>query len=100
MPAAAPAKGATFKETVENGLRAHSILGPRISDIAWPTATTARVSVKGFPMDAMPEFARNLFRARLETVLDDAKTAHSVSDETAIELVDAESGKTMERVTH
>jgi hypothetical protein len=51
-------------------------------------------------MDAMPEFARNLFRSRLETVLDDAKTAHGVHDETAIEIVDAETGKTMERVTH
>lgn len=53
-----------------------------------------------FPMDAMPEFARNLFRARLETILDDAKTAHKVSDETSIELVDAASAKSMERVTH
>ncbi len=51
-------------------------------------------------MEAMPEFARNLFRARLETVLDDAKTAHQVTDETSIEVVDAATEKSMERVTH
>ena len=51
-------------------------------------------------MDGMPEFARNLFKGRLETMLDDAKTAHDVKGETAIEIVDAATGNTMERVTH
>jgi hypothetical protein len=98
--AAKPATGATFQETVENGLRAHAILGPRITAITWPNATTARVTLANFPMDSMPEFARNLFKGRLETILDDAKTAHPVEGETAIELVDAATDKTMERVTH
>jgi hypothetical protein len=51
-------------------------------------------------MQAMPDFARNLFRARLETILDDAKTKHGVTAECAIELVDAASGAAMETVTH
>ncbi len=94
------AAGATFQSAVENALRGHQILGPKISAIEWPSPTAARVSLSDFPMDSMPDFARNLFRGRLETILDDAKTAHHVTDETSIELVDAATGKTMERVTH
>jgi len=48
----------------------------------------------------MPEFARNLFHSRLETILDDAKTRFPTDGETAIDLVDASSGQTMEHVTH
>jgi len=49
---------------------------------------------------AMPEFARNLFHARLETILDDAKTRFPTGAETSIDLVDASSGQTMEHVMH
>ena len=70
------------------------------SAIEWPTATTARVKLAGFPLDQMPEFARNLFRARLETILDDAKTKFGTKEETAIDLVDADKGTTMEHITH
>jgi len=48
----------------------------------------------------MPEFARNLFHARLETILDDAKTRFPTGAETSIDLVDASSDQTMEHVTH
>jgi len=89
-----------FKGDVESALRAHPILGPKISAIEWPDPTHARVRVANFPMQAMPEGPRNLFRGRLETILDDAKTKHDIDGETAIELIDAASGATMERVTH
>jgi tetratricopeptide (TPR) repeat protein len=98
-PPAAPA-AADFKGEVEAALRAHQILGPKITAIEWPAATQARVLVANFPMQAMPEFARNLFRARLETILDDAKTKHGEKGETAIEVVDAASGASMDRVVH
>ncbi len=89
-----------FKSAVENGLRAHPILGPKITAIDWPEPTHARVTVANFPMQGMPEFARNLFKARLETILDDAKTRFATSGETSIELVDAATGASMEKVTH
>ncbi len=97
---AAVAQATDFRGAVEAGLRAHSILGPKITAIEWPSPTQARVLLGNFPMQSMPEFARNLFRARLETILDDAKTRFGTSGETAIDLVDAGSGATMEHVTH
>jgi len=96
----AAAQGTDFKSAVEAALRAHSILGPKISAIEWPAPTQALVRVANFPMQAMPEFARNLFHARLETILDDAKTRFPTGAETSIDLVDASSGQTMEHVTH
>jgi tetratricopeptide (TPR) repeat protein len=96
----AAASATDFRGAVEAGLRAHPILGPKIRAVEWPSARQARVSVADFPMSAMPEFARNLFRARLETILDDAQTRFGGEGESAIELVDAANGATMERVTH
>jgi tetratricopeptide (TPR) repeat protein len=96
----AAASATDFHGAVEAGLRAHPILGPKITAIEWPAPQDARVSVADFPMQAMPEFARNLFRARLETVLDDAKTRFPAAGESSIEIVDAASGASMERVTH
>jgi tetratricopeptide (TPR) repeat protein len=90
---------ADYRAAVERGLRAHPILGRKISAIEWPDETRARVLVREFPMDAMPDFARNLFRARLETIIYDAKEQFAVTDERAIELVDATSGATLDQVT-
>jgi tetratricopeptide (TPR) repeat protein len=97
---AAIAQATDFRGAVEAGLRAHSILGAKITAIEWPAPTQARVLLANFPMQSMPESARNLFHARLETILDDAKTRFGTSGETAIDLVDAGSGETMEHVTH
>jgi Flp pilus assembly protein TadD len=96
----AATQGTDFKSAVEAGLHAHPILGPKITAIEWPAATQATVRVANFPMQAMPDFARNLFHSRLETILDDAKTRFPTTDETSIDLVDAASGATMEHVTH
>jgi tetratricopeptide (TPR) repeat protein len=98
-PSGAPAPS-DFKGEVEAGLRAHPILGPKITAIDWPEPTHARARIADFPMQAMPDFARNLFRARLETILDDAKTKHGVAGECTLELVDAASGAPMETITH
>ncbi len=95
----APAAGG-FQGAVEAALRAHQILGPKISRVEWADATHARVLVHDFPMQAMPESVRGLFRGRLETILDDAKTQHGVTGETGLEIVDVASGTGMERVTH
>jgi cytochrome c-type biogenesis protein CcmH/NrfG len=97
---AAATQGTDFKSAVEAGLRAHQILGPKITAIEWPKPTQAVVRVANFPMQSMPEFARNLFHSRLETILDDAKTRFPTDGETAIDLVDASNGQTMEHVTH
>ena len=100
-PAGAPAaSGKDFPSQVEAQLRAHVILGPKIQSIEWPDPTKARVLVAEFPMQSMPEFARNLFHTRLVTIITDAKKKFAVTEPRTIEIVDAASGTTMESVTN
>jgi tetratricopeptide (TPR) repeat protein len=94
-----PPTGDDFPSQVEAQLRAHQILGPKIQNIEWPEPGRARVLVANFPMQSMPDFARNLFRTRLETILTDAKHKFAVTDPRTIEIADAASGTTMETVT-
>jgi hypothetical protein len=47
----------------------------------------------------MPEFARNLFKTRLETIIGDAKQKFAVTEPRTIEIADAANGTTMETVT-
>lgn len=95
----AASSGADFPSQVEAQLRAHQILGPKIQSIEWPDAGRARVLVANFPMQSMPDFARNLFRTRLETILSDAKQKFGVAEPRTIEIADAANGTTMETVT-
>jgi len=88
-----------FRNEVEAALRAHQVIGPKITAIDWPQHLGARVRVSSFPIQEMPEFARDLLRGRLEAILGDAKTKSGVSGESAIEIVDAGSGASVERVT-
>lgn len=96
---APPPTGKDFPSQVEAQLRAHQILGPKIQSVEWPDPTRVRVLVAGFPMQSMPEFARNMFRTRLETILTDAKQKFGVSDARTIEIADAANGTAMETVT-
>jgi tetratricopeptide (TPR) repeat protein len=98
-PNAPPPTGKDFPSQVEAQLRAHQILGPKIQSVEWPEPGKARVLVADFPMASMPEFARNLFKTRLETILNDAKQKFAVTEPRTIEIADAASGTTMETVT-
>lgn len=96
---APPPQGADYPSQVEAQLRAHQILGPKIQKIEWPEPGRARVLVADFPMASMPEFARNLFKTRLETIIGDAKQKFAVGEARTIEIADAADGTTMETVT-
>jgi len=102
--AAGASAGATstaraFRDEIEAALHGQEILGPKITAIEWPAPTRARVLLAGFPIEGMPVGARSVFRGHLETILDDAKAKHGVSEESAIDLVNAATGTSMERVT-
>lgn len=90
---------ADFRGELEAGLRGHEVLGPKITAIEWPDDARARVRVANFPVQSMPEPARDLFRTRLETLLGEAKSRHGVTDSRTIELVDAGTGASLATVT-
>lgn len=97
--AGAASTARAFRDAIEAALRGQEILGPKITSIEWPAPTRARVLLAGFPIEGMPEGARSVFHGHLETILDDAKTKHGVSEEGAIDLVNAATGTSMEHVT-
>jgi len=97
--APAPSAGATpFQASVEQSLRAHPIVGPKISRFEWSGPGAGRVLVANFPMDAMPPMVRDKFASRLQSILRDAGAA-SVDGPVKLEIVDAASGTVMATAT-
>ncbi len=94
-----PTGGADFKADVESVFRSHPIVGPKIDLIEWPTARTAKVVLRQFPMDTMPDDMRERFIARLGSGLREKKGRHQITDTLRIELVDSASGRVMGTIT-
>lgn len=95
---AAPAAGG-FQATIENDLRSHPIVGPKIVKFDWPSETAGQVRLRDFPMQAMPEMIKQKFLDRLKTDLAEAKKKSAASGEAKLELVDDKSGAVMATIT-
>jgi tetratricopeptide (TPR) repeat protein len=87
-----------FQTAVEKALRAHQIVGPRITRFEWSGPGAGRVLVANFPMEGMPPVAREKFASRLSSILRDAGSA-SVGGTVTLEIVDAVSGTVMATAT-
>lgn len=98
-PAPAPAAPSPFQRAVEQDLRGHPILGPRVVRLVWGAPGSGRVLVQNFPMEAMPPEVRDKFRSRLAAQLRTASGAHPVEGPVRLEIVDVSSGRVMETVT-
>ncbi len=94
---AAPAP--TFQGIIEQNLRTHQIVGPKVVTFEWPAPTRGRVLLDSFPMEAMPEAVRSKFLERLRGQLADARQKTAASGAASLELVDRASGKVMATVT-
>jgi len=93
-----PASNASsdFQRDAESVLRRHPIVGPKIESIEWKGPAEAVVSIRGFPMDAMPPVVRNKFKSRANQELSDLAASGGLASSLRIDLVDAESGKVMD----
>lgn len=94
---AAAAEG--VQGAVEEKLRSHPIVGPKIVKFEWSTPTAGRVVLDNFPMSSMPEFARGKFLDRLKTDLGAAKSRSGASGAVKLDLVDRASGEVMATVS-
>jgi len=102
-PGGAPPAAAgtsTFRADVEAVFRSHPIVGPKLERIDWPDERTAKVILHDFPMDAMPEFAKQKLLERIKTSLEAGKTKYQIADTVRVELIDGASGRMMESVTN
>lgn len=99
----ASARGAAastpFQRAVEDALRGHPIMGPRIVRVEWGGAGAGRVLVRDFPMEGMPPEVRDKFKARLGETLRSAEGANPVEGPVRIEIADLATGRVMETVT-
>jgi tetratricopeptide (TPR) repeat protein len=89
----------SFQGRVEEGLRRHPILGPKIAKVEWTSPTEARVRLRDFPMQGMPETARQKFLDRLKGELAGAKREGAVTEPARVDLVDDQSGEVMATVS-
>lgn len=72
---------------IEQYFSTHPIIGPKMKKIVWPDATNVEVRVKDFPVEQMPEFAKQKFLSSASTAL------KIMPEKITIRLVDDASGK-------
>jgi tetratricopeptide (TPR) repeat protein len=87
-----------FHDLVEEALRSHPILGPKIAKLEWPSPTNGRLVLRQFPIEGMPDAVRRKFLDRLKTVLAEAKQRSGQAGAAKLDLVDDSSGDVMATV--
>jgi tetratricopeptide (TPR) repeat protein len=96
-PSAAESNASTdFQRDAEAALRGHPIVGPKIVAVEWKGPAAGIVSIRGFPMDAMPPVVRNKFKSRMNEELSALAKRDEVDAPLGIEIVDADSKKVMD----
>jgi len=90
---------ATFQAGLEASLRQHPIIGPKIERIEWAGAEDAKVYLRDFPMDQMPESITGMFLERMKARVQEQKEAHKVTRTARVELIDSATGKVMTTIT-
>jgi tetratricopeptide (TPR) repeat protein len=100
QPESAPAPvAATFQAGLETSLRQHPIIGPKIERIEWAGPEDAKVYLRDFPVDQMPEEMTGMFIDRMKTRVQEQKDAHNITQTARLELIDSASGKVMTTIT-
>ncbi len=87
-----------FQKAADELLTSQPIFGQRIARIDWTGPSAARVLVSDFPMEQMPEVMRNKFKANLNGALSSLAADHGVGSPISVELVDATTGRVLERL--
>jgi len=86
----------SFQRDAETALKVHPIIGPRITAVHWKGAADGVVSIRDFPMDAMPPMVRSKFKSRMNEELTALARREGIDEPVRIELVDADSAKLMD----
>ncbi len=96
--AAAAAPAGTFQADAEAIFRQNPIMGPKVDRVEWTGAESAKVYLRDFPMDQMPEGMRTMFADRMHGRIKEQKEKHQVTAAARFELVDAGSGRVMDTI--
>lgn len=93
--AAASAPAGTFEADTEAMFRQAPIIGPKVDRLEWSGPDTAKVVLRDFPMDEMPEEMKTMFTDRMRARIKEQKDTHKVATATHFDFVDAATGKVM-----
>ena len=86
--AAATSNASTaFQKGVDRLFAEHPIVGPRVKDIEWTSATTAKVELPAFPMDQMPPVVRNKFKSTMNEKIAALMSEQHVAGTVRIDIV-------------
>lgn len=69
---------------VDSYFRNHPIIGPKLDAVIWDGPKKVRIELKDFPVEAMPQAAREIFLSRAKTAL------AALPEQIVIDLIDAD----------
>lgn len=95
----APVMASTFRDSVDQMVRALPIAGPKVRSVEWPAQDHPKLLMDNFPMDSMPPFARARFISDLKSAVADVMHAYKVQGPVAVDIADGTSGRVMQTVT-
>ena len=98
-PVAAAQGGGDVKVAIESIFRNHPIVGSKLDRFEWPDPHTVKVIIRQFPMESMPQFAKDMFFQRIKTGVKEKKAQYGITQPVRVELVDSATDKTMDTVT-
>jgi tetratricopeptide (TPR) repeat protein len=88
-PATQLAAGVSPATAVDNFFRKHPIIGPKVEKISWPSESIVEISLTEFPMEQMPEFAKEKLKKSM------AGLVSQLGIKLNIKFLAAETGKVM-----
>ena len=72
---------------IDNFFRKHPIIGPKVQKISWPSESVVEITLLEFPMEQMPEFAKEKLKKSMANLVQQLKM------KLTIRFVAAETGK-------
>lgn len=88
-PATQLAAGVSPATAIDNFFRKHPIIGPKVEKIRWPSESVVEISLMEFPMEQMPEFAKEKLKKSI------AGLVGQLGIKLTIRFVAAEDGKVL-----
>jgi hypothetical protein len=89
----------TLRAGIERFFRSHQIIGPKIDRFEWDGDRMVRVVLSEFPLDTIPEFAREQLNNRIRSQIKQQKASHQTTETVQVELVDGATDEVMATIS-
>jgi hypothetical protein len=93
------AAAGSFQADTEAMFRQAPILGPKVQRLEWTGVSSARVYLRDFPFNQMPEDMKTMFADRMRERVKEQKDSHKMAEASRFDLVDETTGKVLDTIT-